>query len=150
MGSRATPWGAYKTITDVLRRRIAEGGFASETRLPSEAALRAEFGVARKTIRRALADLENEGLLVTMPGRGRVVAAAGEARSTPAPAFRRISVELRAAIEGGELHKGDVLPSEATLTEQYGVSRWTARQALTELETSGLIETRHGKGRFVK
>lgn len=30
-----------------------------------------------------------------------------------APAFRRISVELRAAIEGGELHKGDVLPSEA-------------------------------------
>jgi DNA-binding GntR family transcriptional regulator len=149
VGSRATPWGAYKTITDVLRRRIVEGGFPPGTKLPSEAELRAEFGVARNTVRRALVDLEQEGLLSTMPGRGRIVAGAGEPR-TLAPAFRRISVELRAAIEGGELHKGDVLPSEATLTEQYGVSRWTARQALTELETAGLIETRHGKGRFVK
>lgn len=150
MGSRATAWGAYKTITDVLRRRIAEGGLPPGTQLPSEAALRAEFGVARNTIRRALARLETEGLLVTMPGRGRVVAGAGESRSAAAPAFRRISGELRAAIEGGELHHGDMLPSESALTERYGVSRWTVRQALTELETAGLIETRQGRGRFVK
>jgi DNA-binding GntR family transcriptional regulator len=59
-------------------------------------------------------------------------------------------VDLRAAIERGELGRGDMLPSEAALTEQYGVSRWTARQALIELQGAGLIETRHGKGRFVK
>ncbi|MEU6402081.1 winged helix-turn-helix domain-containing protein [Streptomyces sp. NPDC046985] len=149
MESRATPWGAYKTITDVLRHRIAEGEFPPGTHLPSEAELRAEFGVARNTVRRALADLEHEGLLATTPGRGRITSAPGEARAL-APAFLRISVALRKAIEGGELHKGDALPSEAMLTEQYGVSRWTARRALTELESAGLIETRHGKGRFVR
>ncbi|NJP41854.1 GntR family transcriptional regulator [Actinacidiphila epipremni] len=52
--------------------------------------------------------------------------------------------------EGGELCKGAALPSEATLTARFGVSRWTVRQALTELETAGLIETRQGRGRFVK
>jgi DNA-binding GntR family transcriptional regulator len=149
VGSRATPWGAYKTITDALRRRITAGEFPPGAPLPSEAVLRTEFGVARNTIRRALADLENEGLLVTMPGRGRIASAPGETTTT-APAFRRICVELRAVIERGELSQGDALPSESALTEKYGVSRWTARQALTELEQAGLIETRHGKGRFVK
>lgn len=149
MGSRATPWGAYKTITEALRRRITEGEFPPGTNLPSEAQLGAQYGVARNTLRRALADLENEGLLVTAPGRGRVASASGKA-DPPAPAFRQISTDLRAAIEHGELGQGDVLPSEAALTEQYGVSRWTARQALIELEGAGLIETHHGKGRFVK
>lgn len=149
MGSRATPWGAYKTITDALRRRITEGEFPSGTQLPSEAALTAEYSVARNTLRRALADLEGEGLLITMPGRGRVASSPEDAAS-PAPVFRQISTDLRAAIQRGELRQGDLLPSEAALTEQYKVSRWTARRALSELEGAGLIETRHGKGRFVK
>jgi DNA-binding GntR family transcriptional regulator len=149
VGSRATPWGAYKTITDALRRRIAEGEFPPGTQLPSEADLRAEYGVARNTLRRALAELEGEGLLITMPGRGRI-ASSREDAAPPAPIFRRISMDLRATIERGELQQGDTLPSEAALTEQYGVSRWTARQALIELEGAGLIETHHGKGRFVK
>ncbi|MFG1806119.1 GntR family transcriptional regulator [Streptomyces sp. NPDC049040] len=149
MGSRATPWGAYKTITDALRRRITGGEFPPGVQLPSEATLRAEYGVARNTLRRALADLEREGLLVTMPGRGRLASSRADA-APPAPIFRRISTDLRAAIERGELRQGDILPSEAALTAQYEVSRWTARQALIELEAAGLIETRHGKGRFVK
>lgn len=149
VGSRATPWGAYKTITDALRRRITEGEFPAGTQLPSEASLGTEYGVARNTMRRALADLEGEGLLVTMPGRGRVASPSGEDAPT-APVFRRISLDLRAAIERGDLQGGDLLPSEAALTQQYGVSRWTARQALAELEAEGLIETRHGKGRFLK
>ncbi|WP_328582199.1 GntR family transcriptional regulator [Streptomyces sp. NBC_00370] len=149
VGSRATPWGAYKTITDALRRRITEGEFPPGTQLLSEAELGSEYGVARNTVRRALADLENEGLLVTMPGRGRL-ASSPDSPQSPAPAFRRISTDLRATIERGELRRGDVLPSEADLTKDYGVSRWTARQAFTVLEDAGLIETRQGRGRFVK
>lgn len=148
MSPGATPWGAYKTITDALRRRITEGEFPPGSRIPSEAELRQEYGVARNTLRRALADLEREGLLIAMPGRGRV-ASSREDDAPPAPAFQRISTDLRGAIERGELRQGDVLPSEAALTETYDVSRWTARQALADLERAGLIETRHGKGRFV-
>lgn len=149
MGSRATPWGAYKTIAEALRRRVTGGEFPPGASLPSEAELTAEYGVARNTLRRALADLEQDGLLITMPGRGRVVSPPGETVA-PAPAFRQISTDLRAVLERGELRQGDMLPSEAALTEQYGVSRSTVRQALSDLEGAGLIETRHGKGRFVR
>lgn len=149
MGPRATAWGAYRSITDALRRRIIEGEFLPGGHIPSEAVLRAEYGVARNTLRRALAVLEREGLLATMPGRGRL--ASSRANSTPPePIFRQISAILSAAIERGEMRQGDILPSEAALTVQYEVSRWTARQALTDLEAAGLIETRQGIGRFVK
>jgi DNA-binding GntR family transcriptional regulator len=65
---------------------------------------------------------------------------------TPTPyAYRRIADDLRRRIEAGELGPGDVLPSEATLVEQYGVARGTARQAFTDLNRAGFIEIRRGR-----
>lgn len=45
---------------------------------------------------------------------------------------------------------GDRLPSEHQLAELHGVSRPTIRRALRELKLRGLIETRQGKGAFVR
>lgn len=153
MSARATAWGAYKTITDVLRRRIVAGDFAAGSLLPSEAALTKEFSVSRNTLRRALSDLETEGLIRALPGRGRIVTSPSEPDDGTSSAhlhYRRIAAELRGKIERGELRPGELLPSEAALTSQYGVSRWTARQALIELQGAGLVEAVHGKGRFVR
>jgi len=152
---RGTAWGAYSKIAETLRRRVTTGEYAPGTALPSEAALCEEFGVVRNTVRRALAELEQEGLIETSPGRGRVVRAPGQESTSSAEGrglarYRRISADMRAAIESGELQPGDVLPSEAALVERYGVSRGTARQALADLEGAGLIESKHGKGRFVR
>jgi len=53
-------------------------------------------------------------------------------------------------LEQGQLMKGDKLPSEAALTEMFGVSRATVRQALSALEVLGVIEAMAGKGNYVK
>jgi GntR family mannosyl-D-glycerate transport/metabolism transcriptional repressor len=136
-----------------MRRRIVEGEFAVGSLLPSETVLTAEYHVARNTLRRALAGLESEGLITTLPGRGRVVASPEQLRdeaTDPRSQYRRIASELRSRIEQGELLPGNLVPSEAALKAQYGVSRGTARQALIELQGAGLIEAVHGKGRFVR
>lgn len=112
-----------------------------------------DFGVARNTIRRALASLGEDGLIETLPGVGRVVCDPGSPDDTGErnlPQYRRIANALRTQIESGPRAPGDALPSEATLVAEYGVSRGTARQALADLEGAGLIESRHGKGRYVR
>jgi DNA-binding GntR family transcriptional regulator len=147
---RATAWGAYRQITEALRARVAGGEFAPGAALPSEAALCAEYGVARNTLRRALHQLADEGLIEVRPGRGRVVRAPSGAAAPVVPQYQAMASELRALIDSGELRPGDVLPSESALAERYGVSRGTARHALAELEGAGLVESVHGKGRYVR
>lgn len=141
---RSTPWGTYARIADTLRERLAD--VAPGASLPSETSLAAEFGVARNTVRRALAELEREGLIVTLPGRGRVVS---DPAGTATAGYRRIADDLRQQITSGELATGQRVPSEADLMRRYGVSRGTARQGLALLEATGLVTAVHGKGRFV-
>ncbi|MDT0317922.1 GntR family transcriptional regulator [Streptomyces millisiae] len=154
MSPRSTAWGAYAQIANVLRERIETGALPSGELLPSEVRLSDEFRVARNTLRRALALLEAEGLIESLPGRGRVVRAdqkRGKGAPGPRlPQFRRIASEIRSAIECGELAPGEALPSEAGLSARYGVSRGTARQALADLASAGLVEPVHGKGWFVR
>ena len=44
---------------------------------------------------------------------------------------------------------GDKLPSENTIVQEHGVSRTVVREAISKLQASGLVETRHGIGTFV-
>lgn len=53
-------------------------------------------------------------------------------------------MRLRSKIVHGELVAGDVLPTEAQLMEQFGVSRPTLREAIRILETEALISSRRG------
>src|ERR1700687_3544917 len=61
----------------VLRDRIAGGRLDGGGSLPAEQALAAEYGVSRVTIRRALAELEQEGLISRRRGAGTFVLGAG-------------------------------------------------------------------------
>lgn len=154
-GRPRTPWGTYHQIADALRSRITSEELTPGDGIPSEAALGQEFGVARTTVRRALAELESERLIKAIPGTGRVVCTTEERESPPGNGpppsqYRHIAAELRERIASGDLSPGDTLPSEAALVHQYDVSRGTARQALSELEGTGLVATVRGKGRFVK
>jgi GntR family transcriptional regulator len=54
----------------LLRERIAGGALSDGAALPSEQMLAAEHAVSRMTVRRALAELEREGLIVRKQGAG--------------------------------------------------------------------------------
>ncbi|ROO86637.1 regulatory GntR family protein [Actinocorallia herbida] len=69
----STARGASSQIAESLKHRVTDGVYAPGTKLPSESALCAEFGVTRNTMRRALSALEKAGLVVTIPGTGRTV-----------------------------------------------------------------------------
>jgi DNA-binding FadR family transcriptional regulator len=49
----------------------------------------------------------------------------------------------------GRLAPGDKLPSEAAVMAEFGVSRTGVREALSKLQASGQVATRHGVGTFV-
>jgi hypothetical protein len=62
--------GTSGTLTETIRSRILDGEFGHLGRLPSEAELGAEYGAERSPVRRALAQLSADGLVVPVPKRG--------------------------------------------------------------------------------
>lgn len=68
-----SPLPLYVRIRDSLRRQILEGHYRVHERLPSENAMMKSFGVSRITIRQALRDLHNEGLVFSAQGKGTFV-----------------------------------------------------------------------------
>jgi GntR family transcriptional regulator len=64
----ALPLPKYHRIYLVLREQLEDGRFAGG--VPGELALMRQYGVARVTVRRALEQLAQEGLIAREPGRG--------------------------------------------------------------------------------
>ena len=51
-------------------------------------------------------------------------------------------------IRDGRVKAGHKLPTEAEIMGEFGVSRTVVREAISKLQTAGLVETRHGIGTF--
>ena len=62
--------GDANRLQAALRRELASGRWREGERLPTERAFGEQYGLARNTVRRALRDLEAEGLIVRHVGRG--------------------------------------------------------------------------------
>lgn len=139
----------FDALAHPLREQIRAGDLAAGSLLPSESELARAAGTKRYSIRKALSLLQREGLIEPVPGRGWAVLDQ-DAGTSLLPRFREIADDLRAAVEAGQLPVGAVLPSEADLVAEHGVSRATVRRALALLEADGLISTHPGKGRYVR
>lgn len=61
-----------------------------------------------------------------------------------ARAFEEIAAQIREELVQGRLRVGSRLPPERALSEQFGVSRNTLREALRSLEHAGLIRLQKG------
>lgn len=72
------------------------------------------------------------------------------ARDSGKPRYLQIADDLARQIRESVLAPGAQVPSESELMDRYSVSQGTVRKAMTELRTTGLIATHHGKGSYVK
>lgn len=68
----------YEQVVEKLERLIASGGLEPLTKMPSVRSLAMELSVNPNTVQRAYAQLEQDGYLYTVSGRGSFVTAENE------------------------------------------------------------------------
>lgn len=72
----------YRQLAGILAARIARGDWEPNRAIPSEAQLVGEYGLARATVRRAVALLVEREVVFVVPHRGTYVRAGGLAPRT--------------------------------------------------------------------
>jgi GntR family transcriptional regulator, histidine utilization repressor len=115
----------YAQVKQHLKGRLARGRFAPGARMPSEAALVAQFQVSRMTVNRALRELQAEGLVDRIQGVGTFAAPLHRVSSTLT--IRDLHEEI---VERGHRHHAVVHLSRrerapASLAERLGVAAGT-------------------------
>ena len=64
---------AYRQLAAILRSQIADGTYRKDDTLPPVRQLASDHGLAVETVRNAVRLLEDEGLVVAVPGRATYV-----------------------------------------------------------------------------
>ncbi|WP_319759322.1 FadR/GntR family transcriptional regulator [Maridesulfovibrio sp.] len=72
-----------------------------------------------------------------------------ETTNTAKTVHQSVARQIAKLIESGELKKGDKLPAERTLAEQFKVSRSSIREAIKSLAQQNLVESRRGDGTYI-
>ena len=71
-------------------------------------------------------------------------------RKSHVPVYWQIKESILKEITSGKLKPGDKILSEPQLKDKYGVSRLTARSAVTELVNEGYLVRKQGYGTFIQ
>ncbi|MGW5058611.1 winged helix-turn-helix domain-containing protein [Streptomyces sp. NPDC004096] len=107
---------AYKQVADDLRRRIADGEFATTGKLPSLAQLQETYEVTVTVARAAINQLKADGLAVSHQGKGAFLTPdAGRAARIDDPAGA--VAELREEVEKLRREVGELRRRVVTLEE---------------------------------
>lgn len=70
-------------------------------------------------------------------------------KNTPVPMYYQLKKIILDMIREGKLKPGDMIPTELELSDIFGISRTTTRQALMELVMEGQLYRIKSKGTFV-
>lgn len=73
----------YVRVADAVEREIRSGRLPHGARLPNERDMGAQYGVAPGTVRRAVKELRQRGLVVTLPNKGTFVVRPPEGGAEP-------------------------------------------------------------------
>jgi GntR family transcriptional repressor for pyruvate dehydrogenase complex len=64
--------------------------------------------------------------------------------------YEEVIIGIEEMLKSNNVQPGDRLQSEKELSIYFGVSKTAVREALSALQTAGLIEVKHGSGIFVR
>jgi GntR family phosphonate transport system transcriptional regulator len=125
-GDAAAQAPLWRRIRDALEAEIREGRWPTGARLPSESALAERFGVNRHTLRRAMAALQEEGMVHVRRGAGATVTHA--AVDYPLGRRTRFTASLLAAGRrpGRELLRLETLAAGRAEAEALEIERGAA------------------------
>lgn len=139
----------YLAIASELRRRIAEGELRPGARVPSTRQVARQWGVALATATRALAILQQEGLVQAQPRVGAVVAARGAASSAmPSPSVPPYERRPRAASESdGELTRERVVRAALDIADTEGLAALSMRSVAARLGVATMSPYRYVSGK---
>lgn len=70
-------------------------------------------------------------------------------KNIPVPLYYQLKSIILEEINKGNLHTGDMIPTEKEISSIFDISRTTIRQAITELVQDGYLYRMKGKGTFV-
>lgn len=129
----------WEAIRGDLRARIAARDWPPGTVLPTEAALAAEYGVARGTVARALADLAAAGLVERRRRAGTRVAPVPVRRAVLAIPVIRREVEARGQVHAHRLLSREEAPPPVSVAAAMGLP---GDRVLLHLETLHLADGR--------
>jgi len=89
----------YEQIRDGLKKLIVTGAMAPDEKLPSVRSLATQLSINPNTIQRAYNELENEGFIYSIPGKGSFASAAVDSSESKKRELenkiREIAAELR-------------------------------------------------------
>lgn len=63
----------YRQLADIIKKKIESGEYAHDEKIPTEISLSQEYNISRITVRKALEDLADDGLLIKKQGKGTFV-----------------------------------------------------------------------------
>lgn len=132
----------YRAVADHVRRQIQAATLKPGDRLPPSSELVRTFRCSEITVRRACQLLELEGLVESVPRKGRFVAGA-DAGSRVDSKGKLIVASLR------RLPPGAVAPSTGHLMLEFGASQATVRRAVRAMREAGELTPLPG-GRLIR
>jgi GntR family transcriptional regulator len=112
----------YTRTAEMLRARITSGVWTVGNRLPAEHELCREFGVSSITMRRAIAMLAAEGLVVRLQGKGTFVSSSQAiVHGPPQMTSFTQDMELRGWHPSARLVRSDIVPADEKFSVRMGL-----------------------------
>ncbi len=112
---------SYANIVSDLRQRIVDGEFAVGSRLPAEEALAHEYGVTRSPVRRAMAQLARQSLVVSRPHGGWIVQARHQTQGFERMLSFSEWAQSGGRVPGGRIHSRERRGATADEARQLGI-----------------------------